>query len=104
MTDLTEEFIKENKELEQRNFGLHKLISELNKENKRLKHDVGNLGYKIKNQRKEIERQIAQNAQLKELLKKCSYKINWRTKTGNKPSDEEKQKLFDEISQVLGDK
>ena len=38
-------------------------------DNKRLKHDVGNLGYKIKNQRKEIERQIAQNAQLKELLK-----------------------------------
>ena len=40
-------------------------------DNKRLKHDVGNLGYKIKNQRKEIERQIAQNAQLKELLKEC---------------------------------
>ena len=39
-------------------------------ENKRLKHDVGNLGYKIKNQRHEIERQIAQNTQLKELLKK----------------------------------
>ena len=40
-------------------------------DNKRLKHDVGNLGYKIKNQRKEIEKQIEQNAQLKELLKEC---------------------------------
>ena len=46
-----------------------KIIAEYEAENKRLKHDVGNLGYKIKNQRKEIERQIAQNAQLKELLK-----------------------------------
>lgn len=35
-------------------------------DNKRLKHDIGNLGYKIKNQRKEIEKQIEQNAQLKE--------------------------------------
>ena len=44
-------------------------------ENKRLKHDVGNLGYKIKNQRKEIERQIAQNAKLKELLKEIRQQI-----------------------------
>lgn len=44
-------------------------------DNKRLKHDVGNLGYKIKNQRKEIECQTAQNAQLKELLKECRHII-----------------------------
>ena len=48
-----------------------KIIAEYEAENKRLKHDVGNLGYKIKNQRKEIERQIAQNAQLKEQINKC---------------------------------
>lgn len=42
-----------------------------------------------------------QNKQLKELLKECCYRIDWRTKTGDKSSDDEKQKLFDEIDQVL---
>lgn len=37
MTDATEQLIKQNKELEKRNFGLHKLISELKEENARLK-------------------------------------------------------------------
>lgn len=40
-------------------------------DNKHLKHDIGNLGYKIKNQRHEIERHIAQNIKFKELLKEC---------------------------------
>ena len=39
MTSLTKQLVKENKELKERNNGLHKLISELNEENKRLKHD-----------------------------------------------------------------
>lgn len=43
-------------------------------DNKRLKHDVGNLGYKIKNQRKEIEHQIAQNTKFKEELKEICEK------------------------------
>lgn len=41
--------------------------------------------------------------ELKELLKECSYRIDWRTRTLYKPSDEKKQKLFDEISKVLGE-
>ena len=42
-----------------------------------------------------------ENFALKELLKECSYRINWRIKTGHEPSDDRKQKLFDEIDQVL---
>lgn len=45
-----------------------------------------------------------ENTKLKELLRECSYRIDWRIRTGHKPSDEETQKLFDKISQVLGEK
>lgn len=67
-------------------------------DNKRLKHDVGNLGYKIKNQRKEIERQIAQNAQLKELLKECQNMIAFKHEVY------EEDALIKEIDEVLGEK
>lgn len=40
-------------------------------QNKRLKHDVGNLGYKIKNQRHEIDNRLKEIERLKELLKEC---------------------------------
>ncbi|MBQ6349829.1 MAG: hypothetical protein IJI42_02730 [Methanobrevibacter sp.] len=40
-------------------------------DNKRLKHDVGNLGYKIKNQRHEIDNRLKEIEKLKELLKWC---------------------------------
>ncbi len=81
-------------------------------ENERLKHDVGNLGYKIKNQRKEIERQIAQNAKLKELLKECAHYVNHRfletRETLTKPytaSDKvlhkKAEKLLQKIDEVL---
>jgi len=40
-------------------------------ENKRLKHDVGNLGYKIKNQRQEINNRLKEIEKLKEVLKEC---------------------------------
>ena len=40
-------------------------------ENKRLKHDVGNLGYKIKNQRHEIDNRSKEIKKLKEFLKEC---------------------------------
>lgn len=35
-------------------------------------HQLGNQGYRIHNQRKEIERQAAQNAKLKDILRECS--------------------------------
>lgn len=38
---------------------------------KRLKYDVGNLGYKIKNQRHEINNRLKENNKLKELLEEC---------------------------------
>ena len=44
-------------------------------ENKRLKHDVGNLGYKIKNQRHEIDNRLKEIEKLKDLLKKCANAI-----------------------------
>ena len=99
---------------------VHEQWKVLLEENKRLKHDVGNLGYKIKNQRKEIDNRLKENTKLKEtisndifliksrdseivklkeLLKECSYRIDWRIRT----SDDETQKLFDEISKVLGE-
>lgn len=39
-------------------------------------HQLGNQGYRIHNQRKEIERQIAQNAKLKDILKECRRYID----------------------------
>lgn len=45
-------------------------------DNKRLKHDVGNLGYKIKNQRHEIDNRLKEIEKLKELLKECFIAIN----------------------------
>ena len=74
-------------ELQNMNEAVNQAIAaniKLVEDNKRLKYDVGNLGYKIKNQRKEIERQIAQNAQLKDLLKECrEVIINVDTYYGN---------------------
>lgn len=67
-------------ELQNMNEAVNQAIAaniKLMEDNKRLKHDVGNLGYKIKNQRHEIERQIAQNAQLKELLKRVNEHFKW---------------------------
>lgn len=53
-------------------------------DNKRLKHDVGNLGYKIKNQRKEIDNRLKEIEKLKELLKECREVIkNVDTYYGN---------------------
>lgn len=46
-------------------------VNKLLDDNKRLKHDVGNLGYKIKNQRHEIDNRLKEIEKLKELLKWC---------------------------------
>ena len=42
-----------------------------------------------------------ENTKLKKLLKECCYRINWTDKTGHKPTDDRKQKLFNDIDQVL---
>lgn len=70
-------------------------------ENKRIKHDVGNLGYKIKNQRKEIEKQIEQNAQLKELLKECKGLFNRATVDGAEPNNAELIEILTKIDEAL---
>lgn len=46
-------------------------VNKLLDDNKRLKHDVGNLGYKIKNQRHEIDNRLKEIEKLKELLTLC---------------------------------
>ena len=105
MTNLTEQLIKENKELEKRNFDLHKLISGLNEENKRLKHDVGNLCYKIKNQRHEIENRLKGIKQLKELLKECIIYVDryvaFSVVQGNEEREVKSKELLTKINQVL---
>lgn len=65
-------------ELENMNEAVNQALAaniKLVEENKRLKHDVGNLGYKIKNQRHEIDNRLKEIEKLKELLKECEEKI-----------------------------
>jgi ribosomal protein S20 len=76
-------------------------------ENKRLKHDVGNLGYKIKNQRHEIDNRLKEIEKLKELLKEC---INYVDKyvafsvvQGNEERKVKSKELLTKINQVLGE-
>lgn len=42
-----------------------------------------------------------ENTKLKELLKECCYRIDWTDKTGHKSTDDRRQKLFNDIEQVL---
>lgn len=67
-------------------------------DNKRLKHDVGNLGYKIKNQRHEIDNRLKEIEKLKDLLKECFEYIDWTDGTG---SPINQQKLLDKIDEVI---
>ena len=64
-------------------------------ENKRLKHDVGNLGYKIKNQRHEIDNRLKEINTLKELLKECKHIMSIEK--------DKLCKLLTKINQVLGE-
>lgn len=64
-------------------------------ENKRLKYDVGNLGYKIKNQRQEINNLLKENTKLKELLKECRERLIYCTIST--------QDVQAKINQVLGE-
>ena len=50
-------------------------VNKLLDDNKRLKHDVGNLGYKIKNQRHEIDNRLKEIEKLKELLKESKIYV-----------------------------
>lgn len=63
-------------------------------------HQLGNQGYRIHNQRKEIERQIKQNAKLKDILRECRDAIkgyqNWLIS-----SDPEDAQLLTKIDEVL---
>lgn len=69
-------------------------------------HQLGNQGYRIHNQRKEIERQAAQNAKLKELLtqSRIYVKINtedYEDRTVSKTEKAEARKLLTKIDEVL---
>lgn len=66
-------------------------------ENKRLKHDVGNLGYKIKNQRHEIDSRLKEIEKLKELLRELKMYFD----KGGKYYIE--KRILLEINQVLGE-
>lgn len=57
----------------------------------------------LQNQAFILKSRESEIVKLKELLKECSYRIDWTDKTGHKPTDDERQKLFDAISQVLGE-
>lgn len=63
-------------------------------ENKRLKHDVGNLGYKIKNQRHEIDNRLKEIEKLKELLKRIKDYL---------PEYTTPMTLLAEIDELLGE-
>lgn len=66
-------------------------------DNKRLKHDVGNLGYKIKNQRHEIDNRLKEIEKLKELLKECRKEM----RIAEIDFGCDYQELFDKIDEVL---
>lgn len=62
-------------------------------------HSVGNLGYKIKNQRHEINNRLKEINKLKELLKTCRDEINpYIEVIGGKKTF---KKLIDKIDEVL---
>lgn len=76
-------------------------------------HQLGNQGYRIHNQRKEIERQAAQNAKLKDILRECrdviKYYQNWSINSDLEntqlywltSSDLENTQLLTKINEVL---
>ena len=71
-------------------------VNKLLDDNKRLKHDVGNLGYKIKNQRHEIDNRLKEIDRLKELLKECKMPLEvYNEMFGNKAE------LLTKIDEVL---
>lgn len=75
-------------------------VNKLLDDNKRLKHDVGNLGYKIKNQRHEIDNRLKEIEKLKDLLKECREEIasvEWDSVL----NDRNQMKLLTKIDEAL---
>lgn len=66
-------------------------------DNKRLKHDVGNLGYKIKNQRHEIDNRLKEIKKLKRLLTECASDFETYAKEDETCGLEEENKLAKNI-------
>ena len=69
-------------------------------------HQLGNQGYRIHNQRKEIERQAAQNTKLKELLMQSRIYVkidteDYEDRTVSKAEKAEARKLLTKIDEVL---
>lgn len=62
-------------------------------------HSVGNLGYKIKNQRHEINNRLKEIDKLKELLKRCRDFINYEV-----PDHCIDDVLLDKIDNAIGEK
>lgn len=115
----------ENYELEKQNKQLRKFLEEFNaldvvKENKQLKaqiaklteivgvlpsnHSVGNLGYKIKNQRHEINNRLKEIDKLKELLKECKANLIHKKQLLEKLDKLEKptKELLSKIDNAIG--
>ena len=68
-------------------------------------HNVGNLGYKIKNQRHEINNRLKEIDKLKELLEKASYYLISYKNNDTLPErafyEEEVSEFLDKIDEVL---
>lgn len=56
-------------------------------------HQIGNLGYKIKNQRHEINNRLKENERLRELLRECLQRI---------PQHPINLKFLEKIQEALG--
>lgn len=76
----------------------------LEAENARLRHDVGNLGYKIKNQRHEINNRLKEIKRLNELLKECKHIMSIEKDFASCHFEKDKLcKLLTKINQALGE-
>lgn len=71
LSECYSKFIKENQQLKAQIAKLTEIVGVLPSN-----HSVGNLGYKIKNQRHEINNRLKEIDKLKELLKECLNEIH----------------------------
>ena len=69
-----------------------------------LNHSVSNLGYKIKNQRHEINNRIKEIDKLKELLRECYKMLAQYHVENSKPSLDENIQLLTKIDNAIGEK